>query len=298
MSAESTANASVAPYTPQSCHGVEEALVCGSRIPQTDCNHDGDHRDFAKRHCPQMCGLGCTSTSTVAATATTTAAMSSTATQTSSITATSSTGTAVQPCLLHPVWDTSLILHGDDATRAAAFLPQQIEEIVGSQLFPADTTTWKLLWRGTRDGFAGSEFHNRCDNQGATITVVQSDSGHIFGGVTGVAWSSAGGYVGTNAAFLFGVRTHGSPNAAVIFLPTRNASNAMHDHPDHGPVFGLGHDLNIVSNSNSSSNSYCNLGYTYTGHGITAMNLDADRQYFAGAYKFKVAEIEVFKVQG
>lgn len=73
-------------YIPQSCHGVYEAVVCGSRVWPSDCNGDGDHGTFAKQHCPQMCGLGCTPASTI--TETSTSETTTTTTTTSETTAT------------------------------------------------------------------------------------------------------------------------------------------------------------------------------------------------------------------
>ena len=318
-----------------------------------------------------------TSTTATATTATATETLTATATTTSATTTTTTTTITLPP----PPWgyssllgNSSLILQGSDATRAAAFLPQQIEEVLGSAAdaeavcpadtcrfndeglavhqkdlnpcyrpgtcigtgvlstgicedyisgttncpagfvkcaslfktyFPADTTVWKLLWRGTRDGFAGSEFHNRCDYQGATVTVVKSESGYVFGAVTGVNWASRGGVINVNGmvdtryscstslcSFLFGIRTHGSPDAAVIFKPTKHTQQAMYDSPKFGPSFT---GLMIHGNANANVHSTSHLGDTYTGNGITS-GTDTSKKYFAGADNFKVAEIEVFKL--
>ena len=51
---------------------------------------------------------------------------------------------------------------------------------------------WRLLFRASRDGFAASAFHSKCDNKGPTITVVKSDA-NIFGGFTEKPWTNAGG---------------------------------------------------------------------------------------------------------
>jgi hypothetical protein len=115
--APTPAPTTTAAYIPQSCHGVDEASGCGSRIPLSDCDDDSDHGDFAKQHCSQMCGGGCTSTSTTTTTTRTTV--------TTTITLTTTTpGYA---------WSKSEILTGEDATRAADFLPQQIENVLGSK---------------------------------------------------------------------------------------------------------------------------------------------------------------------
>jgi hypothetical protein len=193
-----------------------------------------------------------------------------------------------------PPWDSSLVLIGDDRVQATAFLPRKVEEVLGSE-FAADNTTWQLLWRGSRDGFAASEFHRRCDNQGATITVVKSASGHVFGGVTAAPWTSAGEWVYSTRAFLYGIRTAGSPAIPVIFRATGNVDNALKDLAELGPTFGGGIGLYIATNANATADSSSHLGLTYTGHGIT-YGTKPSKSYFAGSHEFKVAEVEVFKV--
>lgn len=50
---------------PGSCHGKKEAVICGSRIPITDCVvADQAIQKYARDTCHVMCGLACTSTST------------------------------------------------------------------------------------------------------------------------------------------------------------------------------------------------------------------------------------------
>ena len=45
-----------------------------------------------------------------------------------------------------------------------------------------------LLYRASRDGFSPETFHDKCDNQGPTLTVAESDTGKIFGGYTNLSW--------------------------------------------------------------------------------------------------------------
>ena len=49
-------------------------------------------------------------------------------------------------------------------------------------------STCSLLYRASRDGWAASNFHARCDNKGPTVTVVLSGT-NIFGGFTETSWS-------------------------------------------------------------------------------------------------------------
>ena len=51
---------------------------------------------------------------------------------------------------------------------------------------------WRLLFRASRNGFAASAFHSKCDNKGPTVTVVKSGA-NIFGGFTEKSWANFGG---------------------------------------------------------------------------------------------------------
>ena len=51
---------------------------------------------------------------------------------------------------------------------------------------------WRLLFQASRDGFAASAFHSKCDNRGPTVTVIISGA-NIFGGFTEKPWTNAGG---------------------------------------------------------------------------------------------------------
>ena len=73
---------------------------------------------------------------------------------------------------------------------------------------------WMLIYKATRDGFRSSDFQRCCDNQGPTITVIQSkDGGYVFGGYTSVSWRSVEKYVeDKNGPFLFTLANpHGIP---------------------------------------------------------------------------------------
>lgn len=67
---------------------------------------------------------------------------------------------------------------------------------------------FKLLYRGSKDGFSSAIFHSKCDGKGPTLTIIKSkDHGRMFGGFTDIAWGRTGGgksYMGRS--FLFSVR--------------------------------------------------------------------------------------------
>ena len=48
---------------------------------------------------------------------------------------------------------------------------------------------FKLLYRGSRDGFRARDFHSHCDDIPNTLTIIQSENGNIFGGFTTQTWT-------------------------------------------------------------------------------------------------------------
>lgn len=65
---------------------------------------------------------------------------------------------------------------------------------------------WKLLYVATEHGFAATEFHARCDNQSATVTLVQvHGADFIIGGFTSQPWQSSASksYTRDDTAFIF-----------------------------------------------------------------------------------------------
>ena len=46
--------------------------------------------------------------------------------------------------------------------------------------------TFKLLYRGSRDGFSAGSFHEKCDNKGPTVTIVLANN-CVFGGYTDIS---------------------------------------------------------------------------------------------------------------
>ena len=66
------------------------------------------------------------------------------------------------------------------------------QRVLRSWLPEAMAGGWRLLFRASRDGYAASVCHSRCDNKGPTVTVVKS-RGNIFGGFTEESWTNQSG---------------------------------------------------------------------------------------------------------
>lgn len=46
-----------------------------------------------------------------------------------------------------------------------------------------------LIYKGSIDGYEAKDFHEKCDKQGETITIVKSGE-RVFGGYTDINWDS------------------------------------------------------------------------------------------------------------
>lgn len=144
----------------------------------------------------------------------------------------------------------------------------------------------ELLYRGSRDGFYSKDFHQHCDQKGATLVLCKSNSyGKVFGGYTTKGWSQIEDYISDKDAFLFSLSNSTKH-------PITNGDCAIFCSGETGPVFGAGYDLFICSNSNVVEDSTSALGLTYKAND----NLGDLTSYLAGASNFMLSEIEVFKV--
>eukprot|EP01044_Picomonas_judraskeda_P011547 COSAG03_NODE_1583_length_3839_cov_3.446791_1_plen_261_part_00 len=180
-----------------------------------------------------------------------------------------------------------------DSEIASAEDHRQLAEWV-----PEPNPRFELLFRASRDGWRSADFHAACNNKGATLTVVRSESGHTFGGYADRPWQSSGGYAASPGAFLFGLRTAQGQGPLKLAQggAHRNAGRAVYDPANGAPTFGGGHDLHIADSANANTNSYANLGRCYDPPSGGVYGEPSANAYMAGTQSFKVADYEVFRV--
>ena len=159
-----------------------------------------------------------------------------------------------------------------------------------NEFYGKNDQRWELIYKASRDGFDANAFHSRCDNQGATITLIQSSNNYLFGGYTATPWTSDGSYKGDTSAFLFTlINPHAIPPTKYMTNPA-NVQYAVHHNGGYGPTFGGGHDLNVANSSNANNSSYSGFPHAYydtTGKGSNT---------FTGANNFATSDIEVYKL--
>ena len=57
-----------------------------------------------------------------------------------------------------------------------------LENTIKDWINPKSKIKFELLFRKSRDGSNGKDFHNFCDNKGPTLTLIQTGNGLKFGG--------------------------------------------------------------------------------------------------------------------
>ena len=147
----------------------------------------------------------------------------------------------------------------------------------------------ELLYRASRDGWQCQDFHSRCDNKGATVTVIKCTGGFVFGGYADVSWRSTDSYTHSTQAFLFSL--HSPSGVGPVKLPLVKNQYAIYSAPNYGPTFGAGHDLHVANCANGNTSSATNLGNAYQlPPGQSAQT------FFTGSHNFQAAEVEVYQV--
>jgi hypothetical protein len=150
---------------------------------------------------------------------------------------------------------------------------------------------WTLLYRGSRDGFGGSNFHEKCDGKSNTLIVIETTKGFVFGGFTPVAWDSSNSYKpdSSRKSFLFTVKNLRGSDGRKFAMAS--SANAIYCNSSYAPLFGSKCDICVVDGCNGNTTSSTDLGGAFTND--TGIN---GQQVFTGERNFAVKEIEVFVI--
>ena len=154
-----------------------------------------------------------------------------------------------------------------------------------------------MIFRGKKNGFKAEAFHNCCDNKGPTLTIVKSEKEKVFGAYTDIPWSSKMGYNNGNGnTFVFSLRD----DLNFVKLKCLEKSDEVYHHRDILTSIGyMESGFTIYDDCNINERSISILGYENKFElpkGIKSYSEEA-YSYLAGSKKFKVLEIEVFKLE-
>ena len=109
--------------------------------------------------------------------------------------------------------------------------------------------------------------------------------------------SESGRYQYDSKAFLFSLVNKPGWAPVKLFQTGKYSSHkaySIHFFSSFGPTFGGGFDINIYNYASSNSNSYSNLGHTYSPPSGYSYTSTFARTFLAGTYKFTPDEVETF----
>jgi len=161
--------------------------------------------------------------------------------------------------------------------------------------------TFTLLYSATKDGCVANTFHQKCDNQGPTVTVLYNPQGSVYGGYTGQSWNvNTGGYINDATAFLFQLKYSGNKQCSKF--PIVTSTHAIYSTNNTGPTFGGGHNLcTFTGTINATNGIYAlnggvNVNETY----YKLTNVSASVKTWTDIHNgnLNVTDIEVYKVTG
>ncbi|CAJ0642242.1 5825_t:CDS:2 [Entrophospora sp. SA101] len=142
---------------------------------------------------------------------------------------------------------------------------------------------FKLLLRGSRDGFTGLDFHSKCDSKGATITIMKvNGSSELYGGYTPIDWLSQNTWGYCKESFIFCLDDKDLDKS--IISRVKDPSRAINYYNNYGPSFGTG-DLKMTGNFKNESRCCCQ-------HGDYELPIRAN----SDDIHFSVDEYEVFQI--
>jgi len=169
----------------------------------------------------------------------------------------------------------------------------QLKKWIGKDSKPGKP--WKLIYKATKDGWDASNFRTNCSNKNATVTVIVSSNGYIFGGFSPISWNSSGNYAFDQRCFLFSFKNANGKQMIKLDNngPSHSNCYSIYNASGYGPTWGGGHDLYLCSFPNTTNSSYSNLGHSYSCPGLTYGSTQV-QNYLAGSYNFTVTEIETY----
>ena len=138
----------------------------------------------------------------------------------------------------------------------------------------------ELLFRKSRDGSKTTDFHDKCDNKGITITFIETTKGYIFGGYTELQWDCSSSSKKDNSTFIFSLDKKQKYTA-------KNNNESIACYSCNGPRFGRTEtpDIYFYNNLDRGQSYKCEQN-TFLG----------DQSLANGEESWDVKELEVFKI--
>jgi len=152
---------------------------------------------------------------------------------------------------------------------------------------------FNLLYRASVDSFSAKIFHEKCDQKGPTITIVQTTDGYVFGGYSSQSWDSDNRFSQPSTSdshyFIFTLLNpyHIPPTK---YIPIYSDYHYSYSIRGYGPVFGRtnSYDFYITSSGKECCQNFPSSFFDTTGKGKTTLTPHP---------KFTVKDYEVYEVR-
>jgi hypothetical protein len=145
---------------------------------------------------------------------------------------------------------------------------------------------FKLLLRGSQDGFTPKRFHELCDNIPHTVTFIKvSGTEEILGGYNPLVWESHkdGKWGKTKDSFIFSFKSKDNFKDSIL-SHVKNISQSLFYCDGYGPTFNLDLSLRVNDKYNLKKYNICQCKQTCYEKKIR------DEEYFSGS------DFEVFQI--
>jgi len=145
---------------------------------------------------------------------------------------------------------------------------------------------FKLLLRGSQDGFTPKKFHELCDNISCTVIFIKvKETEEILGGYNPMVWKSSCEVGKTKDSFIFSFKSKNNFKDP-IYSHVNNTDRALFYSPYYGPSFGR-NDLLICN-----EHGYVSVNYNWN-HCKLA---DYEKKIRDTKEKFSIEDYEVFQI--
>eukprot|EP01083_Nonionella_stella_P141336 435246_1 len=167
-------------------------------------------------------------------------------------------------------------------------LTDEEQKLLRKWIHEGDRRTFDLLYRASEHDFSAATFHEKCDNRGSTLTLVQSEQGYIYGGYTDVCWQSSGGwkYDTNRRTCVFLLRSQKADQPRSWKLKDEYKQYEVYRVSDRGPRF---RNIIILDKCNKTNQSDAFVSSSYN-------SAPDDANILAGSQQHQINQYEVFLV--
>ena len=143
----------------------------------------------------------------------------------------------------------------------------------------------KLIYKATPEENTRDDFHRKCDNKGATLTIIETTKGRRFGGYTSVCWDSSSGSKDDKEAFLFSLDN----DKKYDVIQSKNVK--VYSGSGYGPWFGNNGNIGLAYDKNYFIGNDSHREYfEYKCYSTTVEN------ELSGGKTFNISKMEVYQI--